>query len=329
MDDLRYRRQGQREVEGCAGAEFAFGPDAAAVGQDDVLDDGQAEAGAAGLAGACFVDAVEALEDAIEVLGGDAGAEVLDGEFDFGGNIGLKQPRADANPAAGFAVLEGVLNEVAEDLVHGVGIGQDQRIGRAGRFEFDPGVDDDSAQGLDGVLDQGAGPRGLQRELVVRALDAGQGQQILNKAVHAGGVLEDDAEELAGGFGAGIRVLDQRLDVALDGGERGAQLVADVGDKVAAGFFSGLDAGDVVEHDQRAARGQGGCVDLKDAAGDQRAGPAKADFPVLKGAVDAGQDLGIAHEVDQRAAGMDLGSGDALHGGVGPADQPLGSDGDH
>ena len=71
MGDLlsrQYGRQGQGEVEGLAGAEFAFGPDAAAVGQDDVLDDGQAEAGAARLAGARFVDAIEALEDAIEVL---------------------------------------------------------------------------------------------------------------------------------------------------------------------------------------------------------------------------------------------------------------------
>jgi len=34
------------------------------VSQDDVLDDGQAEAGAACLAERAFVDAIEALEDA-------------------------------------------------------------------------------------------------------------------------------------------------------------------------------------------------------------------------------------------------------------------------
>ena len=53
--------------------------------------------------------------------------------------------------------------------------------------------------------------------------------------------------------GLRVRVLDQRLHVALDGGERGAQFVADVGDKLAAGFLRGLDAGDVVQHDERAA----------------------------------------------------------------------------
>ncbi len=55
------------------------------------------------------------------------------------------------------------------------------------------------------------------------------------------------------GFRAGIGIFDQRFDVALDGGERRAQLVADVGDELAAGFLRGLDAGDVVEHDERAA----------------------------------------------------------------------------
>ena len=56
--------------------------------------------------------------------------------------------------------------------------------------------------------------------------------------------------------GLGIGVLEQRFDVALDGSERRAQLVAHVGDEVAARFFSGLDAGDVVQHGQRAAGGQ-------------------------------------------------------------------------
>ena len=49
---------------------------------DDVAGDGEAEAGAAGLAGAGLVDAVEALEDAGEVLGGDARAEVAHAELD-------------------------------------------------------------------------------------------------------------------------------------------------------------------------------------------------------------------------------------------------------
>src|ERR1700690_4006910 len=53
---------GEREQEGAAVAEFAFGADRATVGEHDVFGDGEAESGAAGFAGAGFVDAIEALE---------------------------------------------------------------------------------------------------------------------------------------------------------------------------------------------------------------------------------------------------------------------------
>src|SRR3954469_17275134 len=68
-------RGGEGEEECATVAEFAFGADGAAVGEHDVFGDGQTEAGAAGLAGAGFVDAVEALEETRQMLGGDAGAE--------------------------------------------------------------------------------------------------------------------------------------------------------------------------------------------------------------------------------------------------------------
>ena len=59
---------GQGEKEGCARAELAFRADDAAVGEHDVLGDGQAKASAAGLAGTGFIDPVEALEDAVEMF---------------------------------------------------------------------------------------------------------------------------------------------------------------------------------------------------------------------------------------------------------------------
>ena len=54
----------------------AFDRDVAVVGLDDVLDDGQAQAGAAQLAAAGPVDAVESLEDPRQVLAGDAAAAI-------------------------------------------------------------------------------------------------------------------------------------------------------------------------------------------------------------------------------------------------------------
>ena len=62
--------------------EFALGADGAAVSQHDVFGDGQSQAGAAGFAGAGLVYAVEALEQARQVLGGNARTEILNIELD-------------------------------------------------------------------------------------------------------------------------------------------------------------------------------------------------------------------------------------------------------
>src|SRR6266404_7621726 len=73
---------GQSEEKGGAVAKIAFGADGAAVGQHDVLRDGEGEAGAAGFAGARFVDAIKTFEETRQMFGGDAGAEILHIEFD-------------------------------------------------------------------------------------------------------------------------------------------------------------------------------------------------------------------------------------------------------
>ena len=69
---------GQPQGERRAGPSLAPHGDLAAVVGGDVLDDRQAEPGAAGGAGTGRVDAVEALEDALQVLVGDADALVGD-----------------------------------------------------------------------------------------------------------------------------------------------------------------------------------------------------------------------------------------------------------
>ena len=101
--------------------EFAFGADGAAVGEHDVLGDGEAEAGASGFAGAGFVDAIEAFEQAREMLGGDAGAEILDEEFDGVGN----GAGAENDASAGWAVFHGIVDQVGKNLVDGFAVGED------------------------------------------------------------------------------------------------------------------------------------------------------------------------------------------------------------
>ncbi len=93
------------------------------MGQHDVLGDGEAEARASGLAGPGFVDTVEAFEQAREMLGGDAGAEVLNEEFHGMGNGA--GPENDS--PAGRAVLQCIINQVGKNLVDGFAVGQDRR----------------------------------------------------------------------------------------------------------------------------------------------------------------------------------------------------------
>src|SRR5687767_9527237 len=115
---MRSGRFGDGEKESAALAEFALYPDFAAVGLDDVFDDGEAEAGAALVAGAGAIDAVETFEDAALRFGRNAGAVVGDGDgctlrIGFGG---------DSDGAAGRAVFDAVVDEVVDDLFEAIRI---------------------------------------------------------------------------------------------------------------------------------------------------------------------------------------------------------------
>ncbi len=62
-------------------------------------------------------------------------------------------------------------------------------------------------------------------------------------------------------------VFEKGFDVAGDRGERGAELVGDIGNEIAAGFFSALNFGDVVEDGNSPAIGGGSGTDFISAAG--------------------------------------------------------------
>jgi len=115
-DDLG---RGERKQEHRAVGEFAFSADGAAVGQHDVFGDGEAEAGSSGLAGAGFIHAIEAFEEAWKMLGGDTSAEILHTKFDGVGKLA----GAENDASAGRAVFQGVVDEVREDLVDGFAVG--------------------------------------------------------------------------------------------------------------------------------------------------------------------------------------------------------------
>ena len=74
---------GQEDGECAALGRDAFDGSSAAVKLDDVLDDGQPQAGAARFATPRPVDAVEALEDPRQMLAADAAAVVANADLDL------------------------------------------------------------------------------------------------------------------------------------------------------------------------------------------------------------------------------------------------------
>src|SRR3954452_22364891 len=109
-----------RQAHGKGGALTDLGGDVelAAMAVEDVLDDGESQAGPALLAALRHADAIEPLRKARQVLRGDACSVIRD-RGDEAGSVAaasglMRQPHSDAS--ARLAVLDGVLHQVLEHL---------------------------------------------------------------------------------------------------------------------------------------------------------------------------------------------------------------------
>ena len=126
-------RRGKGHREGRAAPLLAPDAHPAPVVGADVLDDRQAQAGAAGGARAGGVDPVEALEDALLLGRGDALALVGDGHLDRV----LDPAGPDADPGAGLAVVDGVGHQVRDRGGEQLGIPEHPQPVLAGEGELD------------------------------------------------------------------------------------------------------------------------------------------------------------------------------------------------
>src|SRR3569623_401176 len=94
---------------------------------EDMLDDGEAEAGHLLLAAVLGIDAIEPLGEAGYVFSLDTGAVVSDGYgIVVAGAAGYRGQR-HIHPAAAAAVLDGIVDEVFEDLIELVAVAGDRR----------------------------------------------------------------------------------------------------------------------------------------------------------------------------------------------------------
>ena len=200
--------------------------------EDGVLDDGQAEAGAPrGAASAC-VDAVEALEESGQVLLRDARAVIRVGEMPEG----AVAAGAERDRGALAGVGQRVVQEVAEDAVdqglvavqvdHPGGLEAERHPARCegrGHLVAQQVQGFGHVDGVEGIEGRGVG--------VVHPVEYGevaqQGAQALGLREAA---LQKEAALLLGEVG----VLEDRLQVALDAGDGGLELVGDVLGELAA-----------------------------------------------------------------------------------------------
>jgi len=170
-------------------ADFAFHPDAAAMHFHQMFGDGQAQPGPASLAGARGVHAIEALEDARLVRGGDADAGIGDGENDFG----FAGRGTNHDLAAREGVLRGVVQQILQHFREAASIAGNVRqaiegLDGNGDFFFGGAMARGFQAGFDELRDIDA----ANFELQAVGVHFGKHQQIFGKAREAPRMLDDE-----------------------------------------------------------------------------------------------------------------------------------------
>ena len=205
--------------------------------EDHLTDDGEAQAGAARLAGAGLVDPVEAVEDVGDGVLGDAGAVVLDGEDGVPGGA----VQGDDDAAALLGVFDGVFHQVVDHLVHLALVG----VHLAGILDVDDqllaALSRHRVQAVAVFLDQVLEGQLFAGQLDGAGVHAHQGQQVADDGAQPVDFPVDVLEELRAQALVHIRLVDQGFQQHLHGGQRGFELVGGVGDELVSGDVQRLD----------------------------------------------------------------------------------------
>ena len=184
-----HRRQHDRE--GAAGAGRALDRQMPLMAAQDVLDDGQAQAGAAQAARAAALDAVEPLGEPRQMLLGDARPLIRDIHLHDGaagrrpgvGRGGSQRDGADPDRVALATILDRVVDQVDEQLMQLVDVTHDrrQRV-RDLDVEPDPILLGRRARPVDRIEQRVARVAPLAWRLVGGELDPRQREEIVDEA---------------------------------------------------------------------------------------------------------------------------------------------------
>ena len=215
--------------------------DARRVELGGVLDDGEAEAGAAAGLGAALVHAIEALEDAGLVLRGDADAGVGDGE----GNLVRFVLYGNGDTSAGAVIFDGVVREIVDDGGQKLGDAGDLRA-LAAEGDADIGLFRLGVEGVDGLFGDDVEVARFTLHVRRALVQVGEMDDVLNEARHPVCLVVDAGVKLLS-VGVFDQTVHQKLRAPGDGVEGRFQLVGDVGGELPAEGLSLMPLRDVYD----------------------------------------------------------------------------------
>ena len=175
------------------------------------------------------VAAVEALEDALEILGRDARTLVVDLERHRA--AARRGRRAQRDAPGPRRVAHRVLDEVHDDLVDALGVARDDAARRGASIEKTTSVGRVQSRLARGALEHVAHRERADVERLLAGLQAREVEQLRHEPAEPARLREHRAQRLGVGLADAVDdVLEHRLQRA----DRRAQLVGDVRDEVAA-----------------------------------------------------------------------------------------------
>ena len=225
---LRRRPIGSVTSTSVPDADGAAHLDPAAMALDDAFRDRQAEAAAAD---GDVAAPIEAFEDAREVLAGDSGPPIPDGQRDALGGGRARHGQV----LLGRRVLDRVVHDVVERLNHRRPIDADLReIGRHVDDQIELQVGQHRPQSLQRVLDQigrlDVGELGRRRRM--GAAVARVGQEVVDRAAETGRFHRQQAGVLLHGLGRGVAAVGEGVADEPDECHGRLQLVRHRGDEI-------------------------------------------------------------------------------------------------